>query len=381
MVASKSKEEPSDFFLAMSGIGTWEWNTKKLIWDDYMFTLYGLEKTTITENYPLYRPSIHPDEKDRVEIEVEYALDGKKDLDTSFKILLPDKSIRYLHVRGKNFFDSKKKIASIKGTAWDITKRKQLEKELQEKIRKVSQEKEIERMKSEFVSLAAHQLRTPLTSMNWYIELLENKDTGPLNEEQIECIENIHEESQRMTNLVEEFLNLARIESGKLKQNLTLTDPTTFITKTIQECHPLAHKKNIKLVFEKPSQKMDSIQLDKILIHQVIHNLITNAIKYASEKTTIIIRAKDHKQSLIIQVSNKGIGIPKSVQPRIFEKFFRADNAVSVQTDGSGLGLHIAKNIIEDAGGKIWFTSEEGKETIFSLSLPRKNTTITTKQT
>jgi signal transduction histidine kinase len=231
--------------------------------------------------------------------------------------------------------------------------------------------KEIDRMKTEFVSVASHQLRTPLTAISLFVEMLANEEVGKLNKDQKDYVDNIYRSTKRMIRLVNDLLNVSRIETGRLKIDPQPTRLVEFIQAIIDESTPLLRTCKCNIIFKKPKNKLPMILIDQVLIHQVIHNLITNAIRYSTtENSSIIIRLEQNKDFYIISVSDNGIGIPKEDQERIFQKFFRADNAQKKETEGSGLGLYVAKMIVESSGGKIWFDSVLGKGTIFYVSLP-----------
>lgn len=231
--------------------------------------------------------------------------------------------------------------------------------------------KEINRMKSEFVSVASHQLRTPLTSIRLFMEMLDRGDVGELNKDQKEYIGNMYQSTRSMIQLVNDLLNLSRIESGKLKVDLTSVNLNNLVQIVIDEASVLAKDKKCHITFNKARFKEPVILTDANLLRQVIHNLITNAIRYSlRDKCGVIININQTKDQVYeISVQDTGIGIPKEMQKRIFDKFYRADNAIKTSTDGSGLGLYVAKMVIAQLGGKIWFESVEGKGTIFYIRI------------
>jgi len=231
--------------------------------------------------------------------------------------------------------------------------------------------KEVNRMKSEFVSVASHQLRTPLTSIRLFIEMLERGDVGKLNKDQKEYIENVSQSTRSMIQLVNDLLNLSRIESGKLKIETQSVQLDILIQEIITEADIIAKEKNCEIIFNKQEKSAPMVLTDANLLRQVIHNLVTNAIRYSlPDKCGINIYLQKKKDFYVISVADSGIGIPEEIKERIFGKFFRADNAVKTSTDGSGLGLYVAKMIIERLGGEIWFESKEGEGTTFSIKLP-----------
>ncbi|MDA3840410.1 MAG: ATP-binding protein [Patescibacteria group bacterium] len=231
--------------------------------------------------------------------------------------------------------------------------------------------KYIDKMKTEFVSVASHQLRTPLTAIKLFTEMLINEQVGKMSKEQKEYLSNVYDSTERMVGLVNDLLNVTRIESGRLMINPEPVDLDKFLISLLAEAKPLAAIKKVKINY-RAKKNLALIPLDKGLVRQVYHNLLTNAIRYTKNGGKVTVLVKENKDNFIVTVSDSGIGIPKKVQNRIFEKFFRADNAVKVATEGTGLGLYVSKMIIESSGGKIWFKSIKGKGTTFFVSLPKK---------
>lgn len=237
----------------------------------------------------------------------------------------------------------------------------------------ITREKRIERMKSEFVSITAHQLRTPLSAIKWTLKMFLEGDLGKVSKEQEEFLEKTYGSNERMINLINDLLNVTRIEEGRYLHDLVLID----IDKTIQYLIDMqevgAKEKGVKLEYKKPKKKLPNIKADEEKISLAIQNLIDNAIKYTPKGGEVIVSLKDKKEGLEISVKDNGIGIPKNQQKRVFTKFFRAGNALKVDTDGSGLGLFIVKNIVRAHNGKVSFKSRKDKGTTFSILLPKQN--------
>lgn len=235
--------------------------------------------------------------------------------------------------------------------------------------RDITKEKAIDRAKTEFVSLASHQLRTPLTTITWYAEMLLGGDVGEITEKQKRYIEEIYGGGRRLVSLVNALLSVSRIELGTFSVEPEPSDVVDICMITLKELAHFIEEKKIELTtsFEK---NLPQIPTDKNLTKIVFQNIISNAIEYTPEHGKIAVAIKKEGENMVFSVADSGIGIPASAQSKIFEKLFRADNAIETRTDGTGLGLYVVKAIVDQGGGKIWFTSKEGEGTTFYVTIP-----------
>jgi PAS domain S-box-containing protein len=236
----------------------------------------------------------------------------------------------------------------------------------------ITREKTIEKMKTEFVSLAAHQLRTPLSAIKWTLKMFLDGDLGAITKEQRDFIEKTYNSNERMITLINELLDITRIEEGRYLYKPVLADLKPIVQFVINSYKAEIKKKKIGFEFKAPKGPLPKIKLDIEKIRLAIDNLIDNAIRYTPDFGKVTVSLEDKKGEIMFSVKDSGVGIPREQQERVFTKFFRGTNVIRIATEGTGLGLFITKNIIEAHGGKIWFESEENKGTTFYFVIPIK---------
>ncbi len=232
------------------------------------------------------------------------------------------------------------------------------------RIKKIN---ELEEVKSEFLAVASHKMRTPLTAIKWYAESLLAGDAGKLAKDQECFVQQIFLSNRRLINLLDDLLRVARVEEGRIKIKKEKIDLSQILKGVIKKIKPEIDRKKIKLFYKENKAEINGDQ-DKI--QQVFFNLLDNAIKYNSIGGGIKIEIKGDGEKYLCKISDSGIGIPKRQQKVIFTKFFRAYNIVTMNTEGNGLSLYLVKSYIESHGGKIWVESAPGKGSIFYFTLP-----------
>lgn len=234
----------------------------------------------------------------------------------------------------------------------------------------VTAEHHAEFLKTNFVSTAAHQLRTPLTGIKWGLGTFTQQGER-ISERQEKLVAQLSNMASYVISLVNELLSVSELEEGRTQYNFQRQNINSLIEKILEELAIEVRRKNIQLTFETQPESMEtSAVVDGTRFTLALQNIIDNAVRYTPQGGTISIRVNKTARSLIISVSDSGIGISKDDQGLLFNKFFRAENAVRFVPDGSGLGLFLAKKIIEDHNGKIWVDSVLGKGTALYIQLP-----------
>lgn len=237
--------------------------------------------------------------------------------------------------------------------------------------RDITKAKEVDQAKTEFVSLASHQLRTPLSAINWYTELMLSGDAGKISAEQKNYLREVYDSSKKMADLVNSLLNVSRIEMGTFIIEPKNLDLVAIAKDVLNEIKIIIDQKRIKVTENyKPSKIIAKI--DPNLTRIIFQNLLTNAVKYNKEGGKLTVDISKQKKYFMIKIIDTGYGIPQSSQDKIFTKLFRAENIKQKVTDGTGLGLYIVRSIIQQSGGQIWFNSTENKGTTFYVVIPRE---------
>lgn len=233
----------------------------------------------------------------------------------------------------------------------------------------ITEKYELEQMKDRFLSVAAHQLRTPIGSMRWSMELLQNGDFGKLPKGASEAVQQLYDNSTRLISLVNDLLDVSRIDQGRAQEEAQDSDIAELIRKVIETLAGEAEQKGVVITYA-PSGDLPSIHITQQHIFDALENLVSNAIRYNRQDGTVTIQTSVVEDTIEIRIIDTGIGVPIEDQPKLFSKFFRASNAVRSFTDGSGLGLSVVKSYVEENGGSVSFESQEGIGTTFIVRLP-----------
>jgi PAS domain S-box-containing protein len=245
------------------------------------------------------------------------------------------------------------------GLARDITDRKRMEEQL----------REMDRLKSEFIATVSHELRTPMTAIKGSLGLALGGAAGALGEDLRDLLTIAHNNSDRLIMLINDILDLSRIEAGKLSLRLAPIDIAAVVRRSVLDVEALAAQKSIDVVVNLASSLPAPIA-DADRVGQVLVNLLSNAIKFSKPGKPVSLRVEQHERGLVVRVADQGIGIPADYQAHVFDRFYRVDNSASRRTGGTGLGLAICRALVTEMGGRIWVESEPGVGSTFSFSLP-----------
>jgi two-component system, OmpR family, sensor kinase len=230
----------------------------------------------------------------------------------------------------------------------------------------VGELRQLDELKGEFVSAVSHELRTPLTSIKGYLESVLAEEAGPLNDLQREELEIVYRNATRLQDLANDLLTLARLESGRIDMELRPLDVCGLLAELREELAPAARKRGLEIRLECGREL--EVEADELRLHQALGNLIGNAIKFSREDEPVGLRAADRGGEVVIEVSDRGVGIPAEEVPRLAERFYRASTAGDAQ--GTGLGLAITQEIVERHGGRLEVESQVGAGSTFRIRLP-----------
>lgn len=240
-------------------------------------------------------------------------------------------------------------------------------------IEDITEQKKIEKMRTEIVSITSHQLRTPSTIIKGNLEMVLGGDVGEINKDQKELLENIYLGNQRMIRLINDLMDVAKIDEGKFKVALESAQLENLVAEVVRTIKPLAKERKVSLLYNHPAIPFPSVKINCQRVSQVIQNIIDNAIKYSSanDEGKVTVDVQEGAKFLEFIVKDNGIGIPENEQDKIFERFSRGSNSTKLDPGGgSGLGLYIARAVVEQGGGRIWFESKEGEGTTFHATFP-----------
>lgn len=237
-------------------------------------------------------------------------------------------------------------------------------------VHDITREKLSDKMKSDFVTLAAHQLRTPTSAIKWSLESLIEEEHGKITDDQKDILQKAYNTNDKVIELVRDLLDVAQIEEGKYLNKLTFSNLEDVIKSVLSSRTEEIARRKLHVEFERI--EVPRLMLDTEKMDMAIGNILDNALRYTKEGGKVVIKLENNNKEIGLQIKDNGVGIPLEEQERVFSKFFRGSNVMKMETEGTGLGLYISKNIIEAHGGRIWFDSKEKQGTTFFIVLPIK---------
>ena len=362
--------------LKSAAIGCWEWDIQRneIVWDQRMHELYGLEPSCDILPFDAWRGALHPKDRSTAEGLLQQAVAGEKEFDTEFRVIHPDGSIHFLKANGLVVHDDEGTPLRMVGVNFDINDRKTAEDQLQRSNQELVR---ATRLKDEFLANMSHELRTPLNAILGMTEGLKDEVFGEVNKQQLESLQTIEASGFHLLSLINDILDVAKIESGKLKPDLTMVSIVDLCTSSLAFVKELAQRKNISIKATY-TDAITSFSGDERLLRQVLINLLSNAVKFTPEAGVIKLStslvpspdASTGKPYFRIAVEDSGIGIAKKDFNKLFKPFVQIDSALNREYAGTGLGLALVQKIVDLHDGRIHLTSKLGKGSCFAIDLP-----------
>lgn len=335
-------------------VGSWEWDIKhdEIMWSKVLYQIYGLKPSLEPMNYNNYLSKLRQEDVTAHKKNVSNALKKKIAFTVDHQIEMPDGSIKYLHGEGRPITDKDGNVIKMSGTTQDVTAIYHLD-----------------LAKREFVSLASHQLRTPASGVKAFLSLLLEGHAGKIPRSQKHFLNQAYDANERQLEIIDNLLSLASIESGKMTLQKERIDIQGVIKRCIASHTNQVRTRKQKITFKRLRDPL-FVYADPGVLEMALDNLVSNASKYTLEHGFIHISLRPIKTAVYIDITDTGIGIARTDIPLLFQKFSRINDPSSKTVNGSGLGLYMAKYIVELHGGKIMVTSRHGQGTTFTVKLP-----------
>lgn len=350
-------------------IGYWEITLEEnrqlsIDWSEEFFRVFDLSYTEDGLSHDYFLQFIHPEDRESVVKMTKEAIKTGTDKHMEFRITTSKGIPKYIGFELRGIYNQFGTLTKIFGVIKDITQNKEIEKRLEQNLQR---ERELGELKSRFVSMASHEFRTPLSAIQSSVDLIRIYQERGQPEKQGKHLDRIRSSVQNLTNILNDFLSLEKLESGKVNFQPEDIDFEEFMREILEEIN-LVKKQGQAIIYSHTGTK--KAFLDKFLVRNILNNLLSNAIKYSPVEADITLTTAIEQGELAISVKDEGMGIPEADQQHMMTRFFRATNVTNIQ--GTGLGLTIVKRYLDMINGTITFESEEGKGTTFFVSIPQK---------
>jgi signal transduction histidine kinase/HAMP domain-containing protein/ActR/RegA family two-component response regulator len=387
------EQRTADIWLAMdqlneaqhiAQVGSWELDLidNTLIWSDEIYRLFEIDKNRFGATYEAFLNAVHPEDRDAVNAAYKRSLQNREPYEINHRLLMPDGRIKYVTERCASYFDIENKPIRSVGTVQDVTELKQTElalKQLNEELEQRVQQRtnlllhakeEADRAnnaKSEFLSRMSHELRTPMNAIMGFAQLLETDQEIPLTIDQVDNVCEIRRAGQHLLELINEVLDLARIETGRIELSLEPVEVPLVIGECTALLQPLMSERRIELNLD--TDGIGTVQADRLRLRQTLLNLLSNAVKYNRDGGSVRISGQSTEGRVRVAVSDSGRGIAADALPRLFKPFERIESAYD-GIEGTGIGLALSKRLVEAMGGSIGVESVAGEGSTFWIELP-----------
>jgi PAS domain S-box-containing protein len=360
---ARLSEERLRFALDAATLGTWVWDltAQTVRWSENLERIHGLPAGTFDGTFESYAREIHPDDRERVFASVQRALTGEGEHEVEYRLVAPDGSIRWAEGKGRVHWEDGRPVR-MSGVCVIVTRRKEAE------IARLDAAHEAARMKDEFLATLSHELRTPLNAILGWVQIVESGMTRP--EQLPDALRIIGRNARLQAQLIEDILDVSRIISGKLEIDPAPQPALPLIVGAANTALPTAISKGVDLRMDVPAA-LPAVNVDGDRLQQVLGNILSNAIKFTDAGGRVVVRAASDGARLLVEVSDTGVGIPPEFLPYVFERFRQADSGFTRRHGGLGLGLAIARHLVDLHGGTIDVESAgAGRGTTIRLQLP-----------
>ncbi len=351
--------------------GNWEWDISRniLSWSDEIYRIFGIAPHQFEPTYEFFLASVHPDDKEKVNSAVQKSLMDKSPYNIDHRIILGDGTIRTVNEQGKVFSDLEGKPLRMLGIVRDITEAKRAEEMLRQAMRSTEA---ANNAKSEFLASMSHDLRTPLNSIMGFAQLMKDRTFGPLGHSNYDDYAGlIYDSGNLLVSLINDILDISKIEAGKFSLNKETVNPATLIETTLNMIAPQASVKGLALNQEFEND-LPSLHADPRALSQVLGNMLSNAVKFTPEGGSITIEAGfANSGQLQIKVIDTGIGMSEQDIERAYRPFEQASGIYPHNQEGTGLGVHLSRNLMELHGGTLEIESQLGEGTTITLCFPK----------